>query len=393
MMRETAMDVLKTDERERRWKKIREVMVKRGLECLIVWGSSGFYRSLGANLKYLSNVMTEGYLVFPLRGEPILIAFLGKRSPTVWLDWRSGHPTYSDSISQRLRELHLESASIGVVGLSGYYGEWGFPYNTYTSLMSNFPKARFEDATDVVEEARRIKSAAEIKYIELGCEVGEKVIQAVVDTAKIGTMEYEVRAKMMDTLFREGCEPGSMLLYCQGKELSHAGRGGYFKPPDTSALEDGDVILTEFDARYSGYMAQYNQPFSVGEPSKEWKRIFSVVLEAFNNGLDTLRPGITAGELDHAFLSPVREAGYTNTHPCFHGLGLGLEQPMGTFPAQPNYKPNLSLKIEADMVLEFEPQAVTPDGKKGLHLGSPILVTETGCRLLSKNWKPEFKIV
>ena len=140
-------------------------------------------------------------------------------------------------------------------------------------------------------------------------------------------------------------------------------------------------------------MAQYNQPFSVGEPDKEWREIFSVVTKAFNNGLEILRPGITAGELDQAFISPIKEAGYTYTHPAFHGLGLSLEEPMGSFPAQNEYKPNTSLVMEAGNVLEFEPQVVTSDRKKGLHLGCPVVVTESGCRLLSKAWKPELKIV
>ncbi len=238
-----------------------------------------------------------------------------------------------------------------------------------------------------------IKSAAEIKCLELGCEIGDKVIQAIVDTAKVGVRDYEIRAKIMDTLSREGADPDSMLLYCSGKELNHAGQGGYSKSLGAHALESGDVILIEFNARYLGYLASYNQPFSVGEPSKEWKEIFNVTLESFNNGFDTLRPGITVRELDEAFQSPVNVAGYKYTHPFFHGLGLNMEEPMGTFPLQPEYKPEVSLRLEAGMVLECEPHIVTLDEKKGIHLGSPVLVTESGCKLLSKTWKPEFKIV
>lgn len=385
--------ILNAEERERRWKKIREAMGKRGLGCLVVVGTFGRHRDLYANLRYLSNadpVSTEGYLVFPLEGEPTLITFHGRPHPSWIEDNRSGHPTYSKAISERLRELHLENASIGVVGLSGYYGELGFSYATYVSLNSNFPGAKFEDATDIAVEARRIKSPAEIRCFELGCEVGEKVIQAIIDTAKVGVTDQEIKLKVMDTVFRNGCDFASMLFLGAGKELTHGGQIPLQSPP--RALEHGDVILTEFDARYSGYMAQFNQPFSLGEPSQEWRKIFNVALEAFNNGFKTLRPGITAGELDEAFISPIREAGYARTNPAFHGLGLSLEEPIGSYPHQTYYKPNPSLTLEAGMVLEFEPSVVTSDRKKGLTLGSPVLVTETGCRLLSKSWRPDFKI-
>jgi hypothetical protein len=79
--------------------------------------------------------------------------------------------------------------------------------------------------------------------------------------------------------------------------------------------------------------------------------------------------------------------------PGFHGLGLALEDPVSIFPAQTEYKPDLCLKMQSGMVVEFEPHVVSPDFKKGTSLGCPVLVTDTGCRLLSKKWKPEVKII
>ncbi len=389
------MFTLTVEERDRRWNNIREAMEKRGLKCLIVWGSTGEFRDLNGNLQYLSNVANEGYLLFPLESEPTLYSFEGGLEPTWVPDWRAGMPLYSKVMSERLKELHLENAKIGVVGLSGYYAEMGFPYITYTSLIKNLPAAKFKDATDIVEDARLVKSEAEVRCIELACEVGEKVIQTVVDTAKPGVTEWEVKTKMWETMLRNGCEFGSMILYCQGKgPLLHAGQSGWFyEMPSSKVLEPGDVILTEFDTSYWGYKAQYNQPFSVGEPTKEWKEIARIAIEAFNSGFKVLKPGITVGELDEAFLSPIKKAGYVVANPPFHGLGLTLEMPMGTYPRQVNHKPDTSLIIQAGMVIEFEPHPVTPDWQKSMHLGSPVLVTKTGCRLLSKNWKPEFPIV
>jgi Xaa-Pro aminopeptidase len=384
---------LTLDERDRRWKKVRDAMEKRGFECLVIWGSYGRFRHFGANLKYLSNMSAEGYFVFPLKEDPTLVMFFARPDPTAWVaDGRTGHPHYSKVISDRIRELHLEKGSIGVVGLSGYDGEMGFPHTTYVSILGNLPGAKFEDATEIMTEARIIKSPAEIKCLEIGCEIGERIIKVIVDTAKPGVSDSEVRARVMDTLFREGCEPDSMLLYHSGKEILHAGQGGQYKPPHPRILERGDIILTEFDAIYSGYVAQYNQPFSIGEPDREWKEIFKVAVNAFNQGLNVLKPGITTGELYQAILSPIKEAGYTSTNPAFHGLGLALEDPVSLFPAQAGYRPDTSLKMEPGMVVEFEPHVVRPDFKKGASLGSPVLVTETGCRLLSRNWKPEVRI-
>ena len=388
------MYTLPIEERDRRWRNIRSSMEERGLECLIVWGSYGLFRDLNGNLQYLTNINNEGYLLFPLRSEPTFYGFEGGLEPNWVQDWRSGMPKYSEAMSERITELHLDRAKIGIVGISGYYCELGFPYTTYTSLMKNLPKAKFEDATNIVEDARILKSEAEIKCLELGCEVGEKVIQTVIATAKPGVRDYEVRAVIMDTLFRNGCEPGSMILYQQGQEpLLHGGQNQFFyELPSPKVLRSGDIILTEFDATFLGYKAQYNQPFSIGKPSQEWREIENVAREAFYSGFKALKPGITVGELDEAFLSPIRKAGYVHANPAFHGIGLTLEMPMGSYPRQARHKPTPSFVIKADMVIEFEPHPVTPDYKKSMHLGSPVLVTRTGCRLLSKNWKPELQI-
>lgn len=381
---------LTKDERDRRWRKVRGLMEKRGLDCLIGWGSLGCHSNLCANLRYLSNTAHEGYLVFPLNGEPSLFTFMGRKVQTSWVvDQRCGHPDYAEAISERLKEINLTKAHIGMVGPSKYYREMGFPYPTYLSIIENFSEYRFEDATDIVDQARMIKSPAEISCLERGCETGEKVIQIVRDTVMPGMTDNEARSLIMDTLVRNGCESFGILLFCSGKELTHAGQGGGIERENPRTMQTGDIILTEFDAKYIGYQAQFNQAFALGKPASEWLDIVNIARESFYSGLKTLKPGITVGELDKALLSPILEAGYTYSNPAFHGLGLTLEEPMGTFPMQPGYKSNTSFRFEPGMVIEFEPQVITSDHKKGLSIGCPVLVTETRCRLLSQNWKLE----
>ncbi len=131
----------------------------------------------------------------------------------------------------------------------------------------------------------------------------------------------------------------------------------------------------------------------MGEPDREWQRIFDVALETFNAGYKVLRAGVTAGELDKALTTPIKEAGYHYTHPAFHALGLRLEEPIGSFPAQLEYKPNHDFVIQENLVMEIEPQVCTVDCKKGLSIGIPALVTGTGYRLLSQKWNPRFIVI
>lgn len=389
------MSILTKEEGARRWRLVRAEMTKRGLECLIIWGNFGRSGQMDANLRYLANAAIEGYLILPLQGEPTIFTFVPHEEPSLWVtDCRSGHPTYSKAIMEQLQQLHLDKAKIGVVPLSGYYGETGFPYTPLMALKEGLPKARFEDASGLIEEVRVIKSPAEIKCIEAGCEVGEKAIESVMETAHPGANDNEVKARMQYEIMMRGCETFNLLLFGSGKALVSAGRHvsavGYAYP---RVLERGDVILTEFDAKYLGYIAQFNQPFAVGEPSREFRRLSDTAVRSFNEGLKSLKPGITVKELDDAFQAPIKEAGYVFVFPHFHGLGMSLEEPFSTFPYQPNYKANVSRVIKKDMVIEIEPHVITQDKKQAVHVGCPVLVTDTGYRLLTKKWKAELKVI
>jgi Xaa-Pro dipeptidase len=385
---------LPLEERDRRWKATRETMRQRGLDCLVVWGSFGFNRFLINNMRYLSNVCaTEGYFVFPIEGAPTLVTFFG-RHDTTWVDdCRAGHPRHSQTIAKRLAELHIEKGTIGLSGTSGYFAEMGFSHITYTSLLSLLPDARFVDATDIIETARMIKSEAEIKCFEEGCQAGEKAVQAVVDNARVGVTDREVQATILDSLYRNGCEAGSMLLYVSGKVVSHAGQGQDLPLPGPRKIEKGDMILTEMDARLGGYISQFNQPYSIGEPGPEWRKKEAVALKTLETGLKMLRPGIMIGELDEAMLAVIKNAGYIWRNPMFHGLGLSIEGPIGRFPVQKPFEQFLTIKTQPGQVIELEPHVVSPDGKTGLTIGCPVLVTANGCRVLTKTWKPEIKVI
>ena len=388
------MDFFTISERDRRWNNIREAMAKRGLSCLVVWGNWGNTRRLDANLRYLTNQMYEGYLVFPINADPVSFQFTQIPRRTDWVaEIRCGHPLFAKAMSARISEIKADKSKIGIVQPSTrYYNEWGFPHNTYLGLQKYLSNATFEDATDILEEVRKVKSAEEIKCLEHASEIGEKVIQVIRETAKEGVSNYEIAARIYDFCFRAGCDPCSMLIYSVGKDTVHSAPLGYMREGN-KPLEAGEVILTEFDNRYFGYVAQYNQPFSVGKPNKQWSDIYKVAVESFENGLSVLKSGVTAGELDSAFLSPIKKSGYTILNPSFHGLGVSLEEPMGSFPAQPDYKLDTEFQIVEGMVLEIEPHVVALDKKKGLHIGCPVLVTKDKYRYLGKSWKPEFIVV
>jgi Xaa-Pro aminopeptidase len=380
------------EERDRRWQRVRDSMRKRGIEVLIIWAIAGYNSAECANFRYLSDMATygnlsyPGYLVFPLEGEPTIIGFAKMpAADSLWIkDIRGKHPSYSGAIMARLRELHLEKASIGIISFIGNDAESGFPYATFMALKEGLPGVQFQDATDILNDARRIKSEGEIRCLELGCAAASEAMQAVVDTARAGVRDSEVVAKILEALTRNGCETDALFLYGSGKEYVDAGKGVFLYPRYLRLLEKGDIIHMEFDCKYNGYIAQHNQMFAVGKPSQEWLEITKVDAMAYESGLKALKPGITLGEFNKAFLSVITDAGYVTERPSFHGLGLSTETPPLAGPAGSPCMPSDSFKLLTGMVLELEPHTMSKDRKYNATLGCPVLVTETGCRPLNK---------
>jgi Xaa-Pro aminopeptidase len=178
-----------------------------------------------------------------------------------------------------------------------------------------------------------------------------------------------------------------------GKEHIHGGSSGMIWSANPRVMESGDQIHTEFDASFMGYIAQFNQPFSLGKPDQAWLDIYNTAIDSVNGALKILKPGITVGELNDAFLPPIVKAGYRQQTPNFHGIGLAIEEPFSGFPAQSEYKAKRDRVLEPNMVIEFEPSVITQDFRRGTTVGSPILITETRYRFLSKGWRPEVTII
>lgn len=386
-------------ERDARWKKIRQAMKEMGIDCLVVWEGAAL-ACIAANLKYLSDVLPgRGYLVFPLEGEPTLISFMAQgRNTGIWKsrwvsDIRAGHPYYDRAICQRIKELHLENRTIGIVSSTEYWNGFGIPHSTYTGIVSELKEARIVDATPLIEDARMIKSEWEIANLDRAAQIGVDVIESIRRNAKPGVDHAIVKRSALDTMYDNGAELGNLFLYSFGFEgIIHGGSksGLVVDPAAREAVKENQIILTEFAVQYHGYVVQYNQPFVAGVPSATWQRLFDTMFDAYERGFHALKPSITAGELNDIMLEPIQKAGYELENPPFHGLGLSIEEPLGTFPGQPLYKPNRSFVFKENMVLELEPPGYTPDMQYGMSLGDTVVVTSSGCRRLGKESKPEF---
>jgi Xaa-Pro aminopeptidase len=375
-------------ERDHRWTRTRSAMREAGIDCLILVGNAGLNLYRLADLQYLTGIPREGVLLFPLEGEPVMLSFGGGHDPDTWItDHRNGYPRFADGIVAIIQDWGWSDCTFGAL-LSGYEGDLNFPVQIERSILRDFPDARIVDAAPILARVRRIKTDYEIDCFKTGCRAGMRAISAVADLARPGVDDLDVKAELMSTLFRAGCASHTLLLFHSGSRSVHGAMGGSLPTPKGRILEKGDVINTEFDAMFEGYCAQFNQPFFIGKVDDAWQDAAAVGAECFQVGIDALKPGLGAGELQTRMRAPVLAASHQALGPMFHGLGLSFEPPVAETSLGTSFVEDLEIVFEPGMVVELEPHVVARDFSRGCSIGCPVLVTETGCESLADGWQP-----
>src|SRR5262249_24934056 len=151
---------------------------------------------------------------------------------------------------ERLKELRAER--VGVIALSGLVRapEGVVPWGTFEKIRTALPNVRFDNATDLMQEVRSVKSAEEVAFIEKAAEIIDNAIQVLIDHSKPGVRENELIGEVLREIARQGGEPITMLLFgTGGPEVPWAQR--VFT---TRALKKGDLINTEIQAKNHDYI-------------------------------------------------------------------------------------------------------------------------------------------
>jgi Xaa-Pro dipeptidase len=140
-------------------------------------------------------------------------------------------------------------------------------------------------------------------------------------------------------------------------------------PPGPRTLTDGDLVICDLVPRLDGYWGDSCSTIALGEPSSGAREKHRRSREALARGLDAVRPGVRAGDLDALVRA---DLGYP--HHTGHGLGVSWHE-------EPRIVPDSDTILEPGMIVALEP-AVYADGE-GVRVEQTTVVTPDGCEILS----------
>ena len=383
-------------ERERRWSRVRELMHRDQIDAIIAFPNQGHWDQFQADTRYLTHIgghQTEVAVVFPVSGE--VTAFVRGSNEIEWWriaqDWvreiRSSRRSWGEPVIERMKELQLDRGRIGISGLSGLLRapEGTVVVGILEKVRRAFPAARFDNATELLQEARAVKGAEEIAWIECAAEILDRVVAAVLAKAKPGVMETEMVATIWHTIIANGGDYPSMTHWGAGSGVPWACRIAPHR-----ALQAGDMINTELEAKYGGYIAQTVQAASLGKIPTELKQAFEVSVRVFDELIECMRPGVSFREIVMLYQKLVRDSGHTPKGMLLHGRGIGEDRPQvtgemdGDIYNSPTYTKHLDLPLVEGNVFVLKPGAMPDDAPDSIRCGDTVVIEKHGARRLGK---------
>lgn len=382
------------EEYARRFERVKERMVKRGLDCLIIAASSSYVGGTAAAIHYVSNYLdrygTSNVVVFPMNGDPTLVISFGKshflnaREVTGWKDIRSGlMGTTGLRVVERLRELKLEKGKVGITECDMHHTT--VPYGFYNTVTQGLPEARFEMVSGLFEELWEIKSPEETEVMQQSAYLCDEAIEAAIKVAKPGLRERDVGAAMKCAIIKGGGEIGFLML----ASTSMYDPDRTFGNPEHSLriLKKGDILLNEIGPKYNNYETQLGVPICIGEPTDEYKELWDLTYKSYSRVVECLMPGKTAKDINDYAAALVRAKGYQIQAPFAHGLGPGwVAEPLvfmdEAYPdASFTFKPGMTICAQAHPVHDGERFFE----KRGIFCAATWAITEDKPRCLHRH--------
>lgn len=239
----------------------------------------------------------------------------------------------------------------------------------------------FVAAGGLVEQCRLIKSPAELACIRESCRLSVLGLEAAVAEVRAGATENDLMAAAYDAMVRNGSEFVSEQPIVVAGVRDPARRGTTENRP----LVEGESIWYEATASVKRYGGPIMRTMTVGRPHPEVKRIHDIMTGALNALLDVAKPGITAGEVDHAARSRVEAAGLGQFWLHRAGYSVGVSFPPSWVEGDVmDLKPRDSRVLQPGMVFHTVCWLLVPRlGSIGL--SETWTVTATGIEVLTRS--------
>ncbi|MEM9497292.1 MAG: Xaa-Pro peptidase family protein [Pseudomonadota bacterium] len=335
------------------------------------------------NMFWLTGYQTIGYFTFqamfvPASGQPLIVTRIVNR------DVARALPTISDAIAVSDTEDHIDVLA-RVLRRSAPHGPVG--YESKSRYLNVHDHARLSEAAGPVllpwdgciEAHRLIKSAEELDRIRQAARCVEAGMEAAIAAIAPGTTDNAVAA----ALYQGSIAAGSEYIGHPPMVVSGTRSALCFALWRRKTIERGDVVLLEGAGCIDRYHAIMARTAIVGPPEDRHKAAAEALIDVLETAVSTIRPGVTAGEVDRICRARMEARGFGASFRSRTAYGIGIGFP-------PNWaeghiyaiRPEDPLVLRANMTFHVIPTLFFDSF--GMAISDSVVVTDSGCDVLTR---------
>ncbi len=307
---------------------VQQKMRERKLNALLLLDATNIIYTLG--YFHLSTERPLAALI-PESGDPVMFV-PGLEVDQVKTWWVKDYESYFDYpgpvnrvrwIFERVAKRGLEKGRIGI--------EEPRPSRMH-QMSLGAPKAEIVVAGDIVDDLRLVKDEDEIRimrramiYADFKVQAGRDFVQRNGSVTEDEILKVSADAvadrmsKELNDVVGVGIDPpfGGLVPFGKRSAFPHA-------VPSKDRLKTGDALILSFGAQLGGYNVECEPSFCVGKPNDYAKRLFDAMLAAHDTGVENLKEGAVAEEVDKKSLDQIRKSGFEKflKHRTGHGIDL-----------------------------------------------------------------------
>ena len=243
--------------------------------------------------------------------------------------------------------------------------------------LEGFKISREETLAKNIEKLRSIKSAEEIGFIEKAQLLTDEAFSYILNKITQGVTEKELALDMeffMRSRGSEGVAFDFIVVSGRNSSLPHG-------VPTDKRLENGDFITMDFGAVWNGYRSDMTRTVALGCVTEKQKKVYETVLKAQYAALEIIKPNVKCCEVDRVARDIITLAGYGKNfgHGLGHSVGLDIHE-------NPACNTRDKTELLSGMIMTVEP-GIYIENEFGVRIEDMVLVTENGCRNLTKSPK------
>jgi len=264
---------------------------------------------------------------------------------------------------------------------SHYNAQISLDQDRIEKLRGRYPGLAFRDVTPAIDALRAIKTAEEIEVMRRNGRLSAEGVRAAMLAGRPGAFEYEAEAAAMAVVLKGGASgPAYAPIVGSGPNSCtwHYDR-------NSRRIESPDLVLMDFGADLDHLTMDITRTWPAsGRFTTEQKEVYRVVLEVEKACIEAYRPGATPKDVRDHVAAVLKAKGLDprGLEGGFgHGVGLAVHDvPLGGI-------------LKEGMVFAIEPALYYPDKAMGIRVEDTVLITRTGCEVLSAGVPKEIEEV